>query len=579
MILEDIVGIVVLFFSHTAFAISEILNQTNEGNTTPRSGESNESEPSPGETTTLLKNESVTGSPKVPREYQSTINQYTSHVQILDDTDTPQFNHTNKGKTSPVSVQSQMNGPQKEKMIHRKYQQVDGAYRGQTSSNNELTGLWKSFKKSLGVSFAIIFAVIALGLSAIFLFYFDLNTANLCFEWDHRFHNLPFEVLGWKLFGEVVEAILLNLAFPFLMMLLFGWHEFKSNYTSTLYIDLAVAVTTSIYKTFLLALGVFGTKLFYRSPGNVLFIVGILYSCIRVVRKIHSLNPSVASSSLKVVVIISNNFITCFACSMIYRYSFVPIFNATKNELKKTVLAALTPLVALVPTAFSKYIVLRHSRELVPRGRSFILAYFTHSLSITLYRIMQADLASLWLFSLISVLHGFFNLIGKATKKRREKMWARFIKCLKKVFCCRKFEPTPYDTPHQRRLTADLEIQDMLFQYTALMLSQAYVVFDLMSSFDFSHWAILKDSLIRVSIGLGVNFIFNCLSIFVQIHCHDIPIRRVWLKHWKRHVLANVVVTVTLCYFTPVLLSIYQVRPNLVDEYTLRNCTLPFKNS
>ena len=99
-------------------------------------------------------------------------------------------------------------------------------------------------------------------------------------------------------------------------------------------------------------------------------------------------------------------------------------------------------------------------------------------------------------------------------------------------------------------------------------------------NFQLSDWSVVKSSLIRIIIGLGIEFVFNFLSTFVRIHWHNIPIARVWSKYWKRHVFANgIVVAVLACFFTKPLLSVFQHRfHDGAGNFNIRNCTLPYEN-
>ena len=79
-----------------------------------------------------------------------------------------------------------------------------------------------------------------------------------------------------------------------------------------------------------------------------------------------------------------------------------------------------------------------------------------------------------------------------------------------------------------------------------------------------------------VSLSYSNDFLFNCLSNFVQIYYYNIPIARVWKKYWKRHVLAHLlIVIVTMSYFAKVFLSLFQSRESETNDrqYIVRNCT------
>ena len=138
----------------------------------------------------------------------------------------------------------------------------------------------------------------------------------------------------------------------------------------------------------------------------------------------------------------------------------------------------------------------------------------------------------------------------------------------------------PGDTPHHRRLKADTEIQNILFENNSLIISQSYIVLYTITNFQLSDWSVVRSSLIRITIGLGIEFVFNTLSTFVRIHWHNTPIARVWLKYWKRHVFANgIIVAVLVCYFTRPLLTVFQHRlHDGAGNFNIRNCTLPYEN-
>ena len=155
------------------------------------------------------------------------------------------------------------------------------------------------------------------------------------------------------------------------------------------------------------------------------------------------------------------------------------------------------------------------------------------------------------------------------------KLWRYIISLLQRTVCCQRLNEMPCNPTHFRRLTADLEIQDMVFEYSSIISSQGYLVLYYLESFELSISSLLLESLKRVAIGMGIDFFFNCLSNFVQIHYYNIPIARVWTKYWKRHMLANfIIVIVIVSYFTQALLSVFQARETGGKQYLLRNCTL-----
>ncbi len=264
--------------------------------------------------------------------------------------------------------------------------------------------------------------------------------------------------------------------------------------------------------------------------------------------------------------------------SYIYTYTIVKYFKEEEGTIEKAVIAALTPGMVFPVTAIVKYLVLRKISEMITPDRAFVLCYFLRGGSIVLYRTMQSGFQNIWLFIGLSLLHGISNVLSKATLNFRIKIWKFFIKCYNKACCGPKLEILPLNTPRKRRFNADLEIQNILFEYTAVILSQAYLACYLVLSFDVPPLQVIKGSLIRIAISLAIDFVFNIISVFIQIHFYNIPMRKVWLKYWRLHVAANsFMIIIFVSYFGNVLVTVF-VNNNYAfkEEHKLRNCTTVF---
>ena len=265
------------------------------------------------------------------------------------------------------------------------------------------------------------------------------------------------------------------------------------------------------------------------------------------------------------------------ACLCVYVYMFVVVqkFVETKDSIKKAIIAAVTPAMAFPLTAIAKYIVHRKSSEIISPDRAFVLCYFLRGGSIVLYRTMQSGFQYMWLFVALSLLNGVSNVLSKATLQLRIKIWKSFLTFFNKICCCPKLELQPSDSPRIRRLNSDLEIQNILFEYSTLIVSQMFLACYLVLSYEVSFWSVTKDSLIRIAISLGIDFVSNIITVFIQIHFYDIPMQRVWQNYWRRHVTANALMLILfVSQFSTVLLYVFSVNNRLFEEEDkLRNCT------
>ncbi|CAB4001333.1 Hypothetical predicted protein [Paramuricea clavata] len=440
----------------------------------------------------------------------------------------------------------------------------------------------QSLLRSLKTNFTITLAVLPLVLIGIALIYFDLRTVDLCSEWQAKNYTLSFDVRRIRLLGKGFQKVIFYLSFPLFLLVLFGWNEFKRHYSSTILVGQLAGLFNTLYLSFLLLYGIDDTSSIetYYVPGILTFTVATLWESVIVVRKIRQNYPAVSYSGRHIFIVVAVPLLSSYSMGVFYKYGVVKWFNSLDNVLYKFILAILTPTLALVPTTICRHMVLWRTSEIIEPERSFALVFFIRAPFIMLYRIMQADFENIWLFVGLSLLSGVSNFLRTATVGIREKVWARVIRFLNRT-CCTRLHHLPGNTPHHRRLKADTEIQNIIFENISLILSQSYIVLYTITNFQLSDWSVVKSSLTRIAIGLGIEFVFNFLSTFIRIHWHDIPMTRVWSKYWKRHLFANgIVVAVLVCYFTKPLVAVYQIRfhDSGAGNYTIRNCTLPYES-
>ena len=437
------------------------------------------------------------------------------------------------------------------------------------SSSPERKSFWKSSRKAVSTSIGMAFSLFPPTLFIILFLYVDLNTADLCIEWQYLNNTAPLSVIRIRVTGVVVEILIMYCLLPLTAVLLFGWKDFKRRFFPVLYIAFIFAEANVIYYLFLLAFGVFDAQNYYKYPGNVLFFTSLICCTIVMLRGIRMSAVSVSYSNFYIMALLSTEILVCSVLLFIYSHVIVPLFINIKEEKYKFLVAALTSVIC-------KHIALRRSSEIVDPGRSFVLASFIRGGVIYVYRIMQAGFQSMWLFIGLSLFSALMNFLEKATHRVRMSLWKYIISLLRRTVCCAELREMPCNTPHYRRLKADLDIQDMLFEYGTLVIGQAYFVLYHTESFELSMSSFFFEALERVVFGVGIDFLFNCVSNFVQIHYYNIPIARVWKKYWKRHVLAHwliVLVTVSCC--TTALLSCFHARKSGTNDgqYIVKNCT------
>ena len=302
-------------------------------------------------------------------------------------------------------------------------------------------------------------------------------------------------------------------------------------------------------------------------------IVSGAYLVARKFKNIHLVNYSV----LRIFLILS--FVYGGSCLLSFVYTFIIIkyFVQTKGKFRRAAIAATIPGIIFPVTAILKYLAIRKTSEIIAPDRSFVLCYFLRSASIVLYRTIQSGLQDIWLFIGLSLLHGVSNVLSKATLNLRIKLWTLLIKYFNRICCGPTLVVRSQNSPRIRRFNADLEIQNILTEYNTIILSQVYLACHLAMSYDIPYWQVVKPSLIRVAIGLAIDFVFNMISVFIQIHFYDIPMQMVWKKYWRRHVAANsFIIIICASNFGPLITLVFSAIDYASQGLKLTNCATVF---
>ena len=261
-----------------------------------------------------------------------------------------------------------------------------------------------------------------------------------------------------------------------------------------------------------------------------------------------------------------------------YRYIVIKQFIETEDRTKKAIIAAFTPGLCLPLIAVAKYLLIRKSSDIITPDRAYALCYFLHGGMIILYRTMQSGIEDIWLFIGLSLLHALSNVLSNATLNLRVKIWTFLIKWYNHGICCGpRLNLQPLDSPRIRRLKADLEIQNILFEYTTVIFSQAYLACFILMNFDVQPWQVIKGCLVKVALSITIDFVFNTISVLIQMSCYDIPVCMVWKNFWIRHVVANALIIIYIIdFFGGTLLCVFSGLKDTLKIYKPKNCTSVF---
>ena len=197
--------------------------------------------------------------------------------------------------------------------------------------------------------------------------------------------------------------------------------------------------------------------------------------------------------------------------------------------------------------------------------------------SAAVFRVMQAELTSLQLFILLSFARGAVDLLERLTIVVRDYLWYFIYRKLNRdtpMLSAEKFR-----TPRSMRLTADMSIQMILGESTALIATVGFIqLYSFMYNEADPSFSELTPFFIR-GIALSIDFVFNSFSFCLQMSYMNIAVVRVWESRWRKHMLVGLILSaVTMCYFTTHLFAVVKLKDKHSSGSKLNdfNCTGPF---
>jgi hypothetical protein len=138
-----------------------------------------------------------------------------------------------------------------------------------------------------------------------------------------------------------------------------------------------------------------------------------------------------------------------------------------------------------------------------------------------------------------------------------------------------------YRTPRSRRFIADLSIQIMMHESSALITALGFItVYQSMNSEPepFINNQLIIDFFIRASIGLSIDLVFNTISLLIQTRVMNVAVNRVWKKKWRQQMIVNsLIVCFSVLYFSQHLFVVVQNNFDRTTKHPVpqHNCSYP----
>ena len=436
---------------------------------------------------------------------------------------------------------------------------------------------WMSLWKAMKYVFCIqILGGIALGSLALLILVLDFNSVDLCY--DKQLHGnwntLPRNIQAIIVTAESVETYIVQMWTFLLVIPMFGWHLVKK--LNLLTLNLLGAFCSTCYRLYLLVFGIY-KKSWMNFPLDALFLIIVLTNSILVGRHIAKNSETESSRKLKKTVKVSAMLAAQLGfgipIAFVLVYVLVPLYHS-QSETYRAVIAGALPLVTAIPKVIVRLAAQRI--DFLHPGESRVLLTVLYITSAIVFRVMQAELTSLQLFILLSFVHGLVDLLERSTIVVRDYLWYFIYRKLSRDITLLSAEK--FRTPRSMRLIADMSIQMILGESTALIAAVGFIhLYSFMYNDTDHSFSELTQFFIRVSIALSIDFVFNSFSFWLQMSYMNIAVVRVWKRRWRKHMLVGLTLTaVTMCYFTTHLFAVVKDKLSSGSKPNNYNCTGPF---
>ena len=485
---------------------------------------------------------------------------------------------------APLTVQDPLEGFGQDDKIFQEYDPPEGDNDKMAWKRSRPAKWWMSLLKSMKCVFCIqILGGLTLGTVAILILLLDFNSVDLCYDK---------QVTNWKALPRKIQAIIVTAASSeayfvqlwvfFLVLTIFGWPMVKK--LNLLSLNLLGAFLDTCYRLYLQVYGIYDKP--WRSlPLNGLFVMIFLMNTILIGREIarntETETTKRVKKTIKVIAVLTSQFIFGIPITFLLVYKLFPLYGAEQSETNRAIIAGALPLITAIPKVVTRLAAQRVT-FLHPSDAHILLTVLNNAAAIV-FRVMQAELTSLELYILLSVVHGLVDLLERLTIVIRDYFWYYLSqKVLKReaseIVSARKFR-----TPRSMRFVADMSIQIILAESTSLITAVCFIqLYSFMYNANkpsFTDMSLVQGFFIRIVIALAIDFLFNSCSFWLQMSYLNVAVVRVWHKKWHKHMLVGLIVSfVTMCYFTTHLFAVVREKhgpPRKMIRFAF-NCSMPF---
>ncbi|XP_031551721.1 uncharacterized protein LOC116288988 [Actinia tenebrosa] len=396
-----------------------------------------------------------------------------------------------------------------------------------------------------------------IGLFAVGIYFFNLLTLEWCNEETPHWNKMPIQVQRLRVTTAAIEGIFVQMWDFFCIILIFPLSLIKDLHLLTL--NLLAGFIELAYRLFLQLYGIYKIS-WMAYPLNALFCIVVLINNFLLARHF---SPHSLGRAIRIDFILSAQFLLGMPVTFFILYELFPLY-VSQEERIKIVIAGMSPFASVIPKVICR-LGAQSLNGIIHPGTAHVLVTVIYGASAVVFRVLQAELTSINKFIACGIAHAFIDLLERITITMRDNIWGYLYRLVRR----QTSRQPKYISPRSRRLIADISIQIMMQEATALITTLGFInVFQYVysTSKPFTDYELVFSFFIRVGLGLSIDLVFNVISLLIQTRVMNIAVNRVWKKKWRYHLLVNTVLLfVSVLYFSDHLFGI--VKSALKEGY------------
>ncbi|XP_078347195.1 uncharacterized protein LOC144632419 isoform X2 [Oculina patagonica] len=408
---------------------------------------------------------------------------------------------------------------------------------------------WKRFRPSalrtvcksmyIGALISLLTATI-IGSVYMLISYLSYRTILICQFTPKK--SIPLQVQWMRTICNIISCAFIYAWYFATILVLFRPYQLMGVKRKLILVSCLGYCLDTVYRVVLQVLGrpYFKTYALQKIPLNVLFFISVCFQVYFITNhfRMRRTRKEQVTFFLQMIVPGCSHLFFAFTAA----YFIYPAFNKQDKE-GKLLIAIFSPVIGVVLKAISRISVQRLWNITHP-GYSYALLVPLYFGTAVGYRVLQADLDSLQSIAILGIIHGAAEVIERSTMvvidhichaiwKRTSPPWGSFR------------------TPRRERLMADIAIMSMLYESTAIVAVNGYLLFyQIIFVQNASLLELLQSFALRTSVPLIIEWFFISASLAIETRYQNMAVMAVWRRRWKRHILVAIINAVPLATWT-----------------------------